>query len=119
MYQINIYLKPLDIIIYNIDKNFISKEFKQYTIILKIVIKSVPVKAHNLIKMVKYYYSPLCYIYYIIITELPDISKDIALQIAFKVINNFIGPNSLISTLLVFRAYLCIVKSNVPNLIVI
>ena len=38
---------------------------------------------------------------------------------AFKVINNFIGPNSLISTLLVFRAYLYIIKSNISNPIVI
>ena len=34
---------------------------------------------------------------------------------AFKAINNFIGPNSLIPTLLIFRAYLCIVESNAPN----
>ena len=34
---------------------------------------------------------------------------------AFKAIYNFIGPNSLIPTLLVFRAYLCIVESNIPN----
>ena len=38
---------------------------------------------------------------------------------AFKVINNSIGFNSLISTLLVFRAYLYIVKSNAPNPIVV
>jgi hypothetical protein len=69
--------------------------------------------------MVKYYYSPLRCIYYIITTELLDISKDIALQMAFKAINNSIGPNGLISTLLVFRAYLYIVKSNIPNPIVI
>ena len=77
--------------------------------------KSIPVKAHNLIRIVKHYYGPLYYIYHIIITELLDISKDIALQIAFKVINNSAGPNSLISTLLVFRAYLYIVKFNTPN----
>ena len=69
--------------------------------------------------MVERYYSPLYCIYYIIIAELLDINKDIALQIAFKVINNFIGLNSLIPTLLVFRAYLYIVKSNTPNPIVI
>jgi hypothetical protein len=34
---------------------------------------------------------------------------------AFKAINNSTGLNSLISTLLVFRAYLCIVESNAPN----
>ena len=38
---------------------------------------------------------------------------------AFKVINNSIDRNSLISTLLVFRAYLYIVKSNTLNPIVV
>jgi hypothetical protein len=35
------------------------------------------------------------------------------------VINNPIGPNSLIPILLVFGAYLYIVKSNIPNFIVV
>ena len=34
---------------------------------------------------------------------------------AFKAINNSIGLNSFIPILLVFRAYLRIVKSNAPN----
>jgi hypothetical protein len=38
---------------------------------------------------------------------------------AFKAINDSAGFNSLIPTLLVFRAYLYIVKSNVPNPIVV
>jgi hypothetical protein len=38
---------------------------------------------------------------------------------AFKAINNSIGFNSLIPTLLVFRAYLYIVKSDTPNPIVV
>ena len=58
---------------------------------------------------------PLHCIYHIITAELLDISKDIALQIAFKVINNFISPDSLIPTLLVFRVYLYIVEFNIPN----
>jgi hypothetical protein len=65
--------------------------------------------------MVKRYYSPLHCIYHIIIAELLDIDKDIALQIAFKAINNSIGSNSLIPTLLVFGAYLYIVESDAPN----
>ena len=69
--------------------------------------------------MVKCYYSPLYYIYYIITAELLDISKDIALQMAFKVINNSVGPDGLIPTLLVFRAYLYIVESDAPNFTVI
>ena len=38
---------------------------------------------------------------------------------AFKVINNFIGLNGFIPTLLVFKVYLYIIKSNVPNIIII
>ena len=38
---------------------------------------------------------------------------------AFKAINSSVGPNSLIPTLLVFGAYPCIVKSDVPNPIVV
>ncbi len=79
----------------------------------------MPIEAYNLVKMVKHYYSPLCCIYYIIITELPDINKDMALQMAFKAINDSAGPNSLISTLLVFRAYPYIVESNALNPIVV
>ena len=38
---------------------------------------------------------------------------------AFKAINNFIGPDGLIPTLLVFRAYLYIIESNTPNFTII
>jgi hypothetical protein len=79
----------------------------------------MPVKAHNSVKMVEYYYGPLRHIYHIIIAELLDINKDIALQMAFKAINDSTGLNSLIPTLLVFRAYLYIIKSNTPNPIVV
>ena len=69
--------------------------------------------------MVERYYSPLRRIYCIITTELPDISKDMALQIAFKAINDSVGPNGLIPTLLVFGAYLYMVESDAPNPIVV
>ena len=79
----------------------------------------MPIKAYNLVGIIKCYYSPLHRIYRIIIAELLDIGKNIALQIAFKVINNFIGPNSLIPILLVFGTYLYIIEFNIPNPIVI
>jgi len=46
-------------IAYNIGKNFISKEFKQYAVNIGTTIKSVPVKAYNLIGIVERYYGPL------------------------------------------------------------
>ena len=83
------------------------------------VIWSILIKVYNLVKIIKRYYSPLRRIYHIIITELLDISKDMALQMVFKVINDFVGPNGLIPTLLVFGAYLYIVEFNIPNFTVI
>ena len=69
------------------------------------IIKSVLVKVYNSIGIVECYYGPLRRIYYIITFKIPGIDKDIALQMAFKVINDFIGPNGLIPTLLVFGVY--------------
>ena len=79
----------------------------------------MPVKAYNLVGIVKRYHGPLCRIYHIIIAELTDIGKDITLQMAFKAINDSTSPNGLIPTLLVFEAYPHIVESNVPNSIVV
>ena len=39
-------------IVYNIGKNFISKEFKQYVVNMGTTIKSILVETHNLISMV-------------------------------------------------------------------
>jgi len=66
-------------IIYNIGKNFISKEFKQYAVNIGTTIKSVPVKAYNLIGIVERYHGPLRRIYYIITSKILGINKDIAL----------------------------------------
>jgi hypothetical protein len=79
----------------------------------------VPIKAYNSVGMVERYYGPLRYIYHIIIAELLDINKDMALQMAFKAINDSIGPNGLIPTLLVFKTYLYIVEFNASNPIVV
>jgi hypothetical protein len=65
--------------------------------------------------MVERYHGPLRRIYRIITTELPDISKDMALQMAFKAINDSAGPDGLIPTLLVFGAYPRMVESDAPN----
>jgi len=66
-------------IAYNIEKNFISREFKQYAVNIGTTIKSVPVEAYNLISMVERYYSPLRYIYHIITSKILEINKDMAL----------------------------------------
>jgi hypothetical protein len=105
MCWINTYLGPPDMIIYNIGKNFISKEFKQYAGTMGIRTKGVPVEAHNSIGMVERYHGPLWRTYQIVIVEMPDIDKDMAVQMAFKAINDTAGPDRLVPTLLVFGAY--------------
>ena len=55
--------------------------------------------------IVERYYRPICRAYSIIIAKIPSISKDMALQMAFKAINNIARPNKLVPTLLVYSAY--------------
>jgi hypothetical protein len=68
--------------------------------------------------IVKLYYRLICKAYSIITTKIPDISKDIALQMAFKAINNIIRPDNIVLTLLVYGAYLRITKYNPLSLLV-
>ncbi len=66
----------------------------------------MPIKAYNSIRIIKRYYKLICKAYLIIIIKIPDIAKNIALQIAFKAINNIAGLNKLVLILLVYSAYL-------------
>jgi len=78
----------------------------------------VPIKAYNSIGIVKLYYKLICRVYLIITIKIPNISKDIALQMAFKAINNILGPNKLVLILLVYSAYSRIIKYNPPLLLI-
>jgi len=55
--------------------------------------------------IVKRYYGPIRKAYSIIIAKILSISKDMALQMAFKAINDIARPNRLVLTLLVYSAY--------------
>ena len=85
---------------------------------VSIKVKIILVKAYNFIGIIKQYYKLIRRAYTIIIAKILDISKDIALQIAFKAINNIVGPNSIILTLLIYNAYSQITKHDPPLLLV-
>ena len=68
------------------------------------------VEAHNSVKKVKRYYSPLRRAYEILSIELPRTSREVILQIVVKAINDLVGLDDIILTLLVFRAYPYITK---------
>jgi hypothetical protein len=98
-----------------INKNFVSNKFKQYASVIRVGTKGVPVKAHNSIGIVKRYHSPIQRVYQIIVSKIPELNKNIALQMAFKAIYNSAGPDGLVPTLLVFRVYPKMVKSDAPS----
>ena len=68
--------------------------------------------------IVERYYRLIRRIYSIITTKIPNISNDIALQIAFKAINDTIRPDKLVLTLLVYSTYPQITKHDPPSLLV-
>ena len=102
---IDAYLGPPDFVIANAGKQFMAKEFKQYIANIGIIIKNALVEAHYSIGMVEHDHEPLRRVYSIITTKIPGIKPDSTLQMSFKAINDSIGSNGLVPTLLVFRAY--------------
>jgi hypothetical protein len=81
----------------------------------------VLVEAYNSISKVERYYTPLRRVYKIIRIELKEegINDKVCLQIAVKAINNIASLNSLVPTLLVFRAYPRITLANLPAPLII
>jgi hypothetical protein len=105
MCWIDTYLGPPDQITTDAGKNFASKEFNQYANMVGTKVKIVPVEAHNSVGTVERYHGPVRRAYTIITAEIRDIDREMALQMAFKAINDSAGPDGLIPTLLVYGAY--------------
>ncbi len=89
-----------------------AKEFKQYAANMSIEVKTVLVEAHHSIGMIERYHGSLRRIYSIIIIEMLIIDLESVLQMSFKVLNDSIESDDLISTLLMFDAYLKMIESN-------
>jgi hypothetical protein len=104
---IDTYLGPPNYIVYNTGKNFASKEFRQFAALIAVSTKTVPVKAHWSIGLVKRAHPMLRRAYQIITEKLQGSGtiKELNLQITVKTVNDTAGPDGLVLTLLVFRAY--------------
>jgi hypothetical protein len=81
-----------------------------------ITLKAVLVEAYNSIGIVERYHAPVRRAYQIITTKIRDIDREMALQMAFKAINDTIGLDGLVPTLLVYSAYLRMSESDAPSL---
>jgi hypothetical protein len=110
---IDIYFESFDLIISNANKQFIARKFKQYAFNMKIRVNIVSIETHHSIDMIETYHDSLRKMYAIIIAKISDIDSNSTLQMTFKALNDSVEFNELISTLLVFEAYLCMIEMNV------
>ncbi|KAI0994535.1 hypothetical protein K3495_g13645 [Podosphaera aphanis] len=94
-------------VVHDAGKNFAFDEFQQLAKSMSIDIKEVPVESHNSIGLVERYHAPLRRAFNIIKEELKDekVGIDLILQMAQKAVNDSAGPDGIVPTLLVFRAY--------------
>lgn len=83
-----------------------------------IIIKNTPVEPYHSIGMIKYYHGPLRQGYSIIPTNIPGIEPNLVFQMSFKAINNLVGPNRLVSMLLIFGVYLRMTEQDALSLLI-
>lgn len=103
---IDTYLGPPNLISHDAGTNFASIEFKAEARMMGIICQQVPVESHNAIGKVERYHAPLRRAYDIIFQELgASVKKEIILQMAVKAVNDTVGPDGIVPTVLVFRAY--------------
>ena len=86
---------------------------------MSIMVKNVFVETHHFIDQIERYHESLRKIYLIIISKIFDIDSNQDLQMIFKAINDSVEPHGLMSTLLIFDAYLRMSESDafVSNII--
>lgn len=103
---IDTYLGPPDVIVHDAGTNFAAAEFRNDAKIMGIHCKQVPVEAHWGIGKVERAHYLLRRAYDILTLEIGNFtSKEAILQMAVKGLNDTVGPNGLVPTLLVFGAY--------------
>jgi hypothetical protein len=93
----------------------VTREFRQYAANMSIEIKTILVKAHHSIEMIKRYHESLRRIYAIIIAEMLTIDPESVLQMSFKTLNDSVELDDLVSTLLMFEAYPRMIESNASS----
>jgi len=98
------------VIVHDIGKNFALAEFRSMARTMAVIVKEVPVEAHNSVGLVERYHTPLRRAFEIFQED--GFNREVALQMAVKVVNDIVGPDRLILTLLVFGVYPRIIKQS-------
>ena len=101
---IDCYLGPPDLVVHDSGTNFMARAFQTNSALMFIRTKSIPVEAAQSMSFVERYHEPLRRAYRIIRQEISDIDDETALMSAVKSVNDSVGPDGLIPTLLVYGA---------------
>lgn len=101
---------PPDITIHDAGKNFMAKYIKNNCNLLHIQAKSILVESPNYLTIVERYHDPVRRAYRIIKAEAPDLDKEASLQSNVKAMNDSVGPDGLVPTLLVYGAPLSLLS---------
>lgn len=112
---IDTYAGPPDMIRHDAGTQFIAAEFIQQAKSMSIILNQVPVEAHHSIGAVERYHAPLRRAFQVIKEDLPNLTKEICLQMAVKAVNDTAGPDGLTPTLLVFGMYPRMIDGDPPH----
>ncbi len=82
---------------------------------MSIKIKIVSIEFYHSIKMIERYHDSFRRVYVIIVFEILDIDSNSTLQMTFKILNDLIDFNDLVSILLVFDTYARMIEMNVSS----
>lgn len=114
---INVYIGPPDTVSHDAGTNFASAEFRNNARIMGITCRQVPVEAHNSIGKVERYHGPAERAFSILWAELNGSMTEAAvLQLTWKCLNDTVGPDGLVPTLLVFGTYPRINMDSPPSI---
>lgn len=99
---IDIYIERPDLVTHDAGKQFVTKVFQTNSALLHVDTKCVPIESPNSMSYVERYHTQIRHAYKIVTTEAPDLDAGVEQQIALKSVNDSIGPDGLVPTLLVY-----------------
>lgn len=100
----DVYIGPPDLVVHDAGTNIMAKAFQDHADLMHIETKPVPREAANSMTYVERYHAPLRRAYKIIEKEAPGMDREAVLQCAVKSVNDSVGPDGLVPTLLVYGA---------------
>lgn len=93
-----------DVIRYGTGQKLISKAFQSNADLIHIRTSQAPVEFANSMSFVERYYNPIRCAYNEVQLEAPQLDLEAAMKTNVKSINDSVGPNGLVPTLLVYGA---------------